>query len=192
MRHTLLLALPLLLAGHGALADEPVAVRAGSHPNFGRVVFDWPATVGYSVAREGDRASAPYKVDLRTSATAELELELHDATVSGIVVDASGEPVPEASVFARSSDRSFAFEEQQAVTDSSGRWTLGPFSGTEYRVNATWPDAEVNRREVGRDGVAVKPGERNVRIVLEAAATPGTNPGGWSPSPSSSPSWPAG
>lgn len=55
MRHTLLLALPLLLAGHGALADEPVAVRAGSHPNFGRVVFDWPAAVGYSVAREGDR-----------------------------------------------------------------------------------------------------------------------------------------
>ncbi|WP_439579877.1 hypothetical protein [Elioraea sp.] len=50
-----LLALSLILVTSTALADEPVAVRAGSHPGFGRVVFEWPAAVGYTVAREGDR-----------------------------------------------------------------------------------------------------------------------------------------
>jgi tetratricopeptide (TPR) repeat protein len=55
MHRPLLLALALALAATAARAEEPVAVRAGSHPGFGRVVFEWPATVGYTVAREGDR-----------------------------------------------------------------------------------------------------------------------------------------
>lgn len=55
MHRLLLLALALALATPAARAEEPVAVRAGSHPGFGRVVFEWPATVGYTVAREGDR-----------------------------------------------------------------------------------------------------------------------------------------
>jgi tetratricopeptide (TPR) repeat protein len=55
MRRTLLIALTLAIAASAARAEEPVAVRVGNHPGFGRVVFDWPAAVGYTVAREGDR-----------------------------------------------------------------------------------------------------------------------------------------
>jgi hypothetical protein len=55
MRRLLLPALGLALAIQAARAGEPVVVRAGSHPGFGRVVFEWPAAVAYSVAREGDR-----------------------------------------------------------------------------------------------------------------------------------------
>lgn len=55
MHRAVLLALTLALVTSAAQAEEPVAVRAGSHPGFGRVVFEWPAAVGYTVAREGDR-----------------------------------------------------------------------------------------------------------------------------------------
>ncbi|WP_114375061.1 hypothetical protein [Elioraea thermophila] len=37
-----------------AAADE-VALRVGAHPGFGRVVFEWPAAVGYTVVREPGR-----------------------------------------------------------------------------------------------------------------------------------------
>src|SRR5690606_28765787 len=33
-----------------------VPVRAGAHATFNRFVFDWPASVTYTVAREGDAA----------------------------------------------------------------------------------------------------------------------------------------
>jgi hypothetical protein len=49
----LLPVLGLVLAASAAAA-EPVVVRTGSHAAFGRVVFEWPTAVGYSVAREGD------------------------------------------------------------------------------------------------------------------------------------------
>lgn len=50
-----LFAAVLVLLAAPALAAEPVAVRVGSHGGFGRVVFDWPATVGYAAVEEGDR-----------------------------------------------------------------------------------------------------------------------------------------
>jgi tetratricopeptide (TPR) repeat protein len=55
MHRPVLLAIALALATSAARAEEPVTVRAGSHPGFGRVVFEWPAMVGYTVAREGNR-----------------------------------------------------------------------------------------------------------------------------------------
>lgn len=55
MHRPLLIALTLAIAASAAQAEEPVAVRVGNHPGFGRVVFEWPAAVGYTVAREGDR-----------------------------------------------------------------------------------------------------------------------------------------
>ena len=42
-----------------ALAEAPpatVTVRAGVHPDFDRVVFDWPHAVAYTIHREGVRA----------------------------------------------------------------------------------------------------------------------------------------
>ncbi|MFC7476872.1 hypothetical protein ACFQS7_21065 [Dankookia sp. GCM10030260] len=51
------LALALLLALLPGLAvAEQVAVRAGDHPGFGRLVFDWPAPPVYALDQQGDRA----------------------------------------------------------------------------------------------------------------------------------------
>ncbi|WP_247872321.1 tetratricopeptide repeat protein [Azospirillum sp. TSO35-2] len=48
-----LLAVPVLLAPPADAATVPV--RAGSHKDFGRLVFDWPSAVDYTAAVEGDR-----------------------------------------------------------------------------------------------------------------------------------------
>ncbi|MGX9962787.1 hypothetical protein ACVFYP_05660 [Roseomonas sp. F4] len=62
-----LLLLGGLLAGPVA-AQETVGVRSGDHPNFGRVVFDWPATIGYRVEETAGRLvlrfDAPAAFDL--------------------------------------------------------------------------------------------------------------------------------
>ncbi|MDX2027526.1 MAG: hypothetical protein SFW62_02705 [Alphaproteobacteria bacterium] len=42
-------------------AEAPVlAVRAGVHPDFDRVVVDWPKRTGYSIRREGDRVTVQF------------------------------------------------------------------------------------------------------------------------------------
>lgn len=51
-----------------------IPVRAGKHPKFGRLVFDWSDDVGYDIAREGDvvrlRFDRPARVDVsRLSST---------------------------------------------------------------------------------------------------------------------------
>lgn len=62
--------LGLLLALSQGVAAEGtrVAVRAGTHADHGRIVFDWPARVDYAVAREGDAVrlqfAAPAEMDL--------------------------------------------------------------------------------------------------------------------------------
>ena len=54
-RIALLAALACALAPFAAAAQETVRVRGGAHPNFGRLVFDWPAPVGASAKIEGNR-----------------------------------------------------------------------------------------------------------------------------------------
>lgn len=56
------------VAKASAPADAPLlAVRAGDHPGFGRLVFDWPRNVDYNVAQNGGRLDltfgAPAKID---------------------------------------------------------------------------------------------------------------------------------
>lgn len=41
-----------LVSASVAAASEEVAVRVGAHPGFGRVVFEWPAIVNYTILRE--------------------------------------------------------------------------------------------------------------------------------------------
>ena len=51
-----LFVLALLLMTQAAWAQQArVPVRAGDHPGFGRVVFDWPTPPAYRVEQEGDR-----------------------------------------------------------------------------------------------------------------------------------------
>jgi hypothetical protein len=54
MASRLLLALALALAAGFAQATESVRVRVGVHSDHTRIVLDWPAPVGYRVARDGD------------------------------------------------------------------------------------------------------------------------------------------
>ena len=51
-----------------AAAPESVAVRAATHPGFGRLVFEWPAPVAVDSRQDGDRLTLrfprPFKADL--------------------------------------------------------------------------------------------------------------------------------
>lgn len=64
---TLLLLLSLALPA-GAEEAPRVALRAGSHADHGRIVFDWPSQVGYRVEEQDGRAvirfAAPARLDL--------------------------------------------------------------------------------------------------------------------------------
>ena len=46
----------VLSTGDQVTATVPVTVRNGRHPDYLRVVFDWPEQVSYTVDRQGDRA----------------------------------------------------------------------------------------------------------------------------------------
>ena len=50
-----------------ALAAEPVVTRASAHDDFGRIVFDWPRTVGYEAAIQGTRLTVMFEQPLRTT-----------------------------------------------------------------------------------------------------------------------------
>ncbi len=45
----------LATAGQNAFAAEKVAVRAGGHEGYTRLVFEWPAKPDYSISKEGSR-----------------------------------------------------------------------------------------------------------------------------------------
>ena len=63
------LVVALLLAGPAPAQDLRINVRVGDHPSFGRLVFDWPNEVPYSVAEE------PGRVVLRFAEPARFDLE---------------------------------------------------------------------------------------------------------------------
>jgi len=67
-----------------APVEGAIVVRAGKHPGFERLVFDWPETVDYQLDRQGDRLTVrfdqPGEPDLR--AVAFMELQLATSVVS--------------------------------------------------------------------------------------------------------------
>ena len=67
--HLLPLAATLALLATCPARAERVAVRAGDHPDRSRVVFDWPAKVGYRIEEGG-----PDRVVLRFARAAEFDL----------------------------------------------------------------------------------------------------------------------
>ena len=48
-----IVALGLLFVATPAYSQENVRVRGGGHAEFGRLVFDWPASVGYKAEITG-------------------------------------------------------------------------------------------------------------------------------------------
>ncbi|WP_425406004.1 tetratricopeptide repeat protein [Hwanghaeella sp.] len=57
----------LLAAAPASRAQETIGTRAGVHPDFGRIVFDWPRQVGFETALEGGdlviRFDSPLQTD---------------------------------------------------------------------------------------------------------------------------------
>ncbi|MBR0649331.1 hypothetical protein GXW78_06635 [Roseomonas terrae] len=70
MRLPALLLVAVLAAAAPARGEGPVSVpmRVGTHPDLGRVVFDWPRRVGYAVEEEAGRVvirfAEPARIDL--------------------------------------------------------------------------------------------------------------------------------
>lgn len=56
-------ALLLLLAAQAPVTDATV-VRAGNHPDYGRLVFDTPPQTKYTVTRDGDRVLIRFAPDI--------------------------------------------------------------------------------------------------------------------------------
>ncbi|MBM3556985.1 MAG: hypothetical protein FJX47_15685, partial [Alphaproteobacteria bacterium] len=55
MRRVLALALVFFGFAAAAAAQDAVRLRGWTHPNYGRLVFDWPAPVGHEVRLDGER-----------------------------------------------------------------------------------------------------------------------------------------
>lgn len=71
--------------GSLAVSRAPVAVRTGRHPDYTRVVFDWPVAVPYVVGRQGDRTTITFERPSSLSVEAlrrGLPVELRAATLN--------------------------------------------------------------------------------------------------------------
>jgi hypothetical protein len=153
-----------------AAGDLANTASAGDHGEF--ELLGLPRAKYEVVARDGDRSSPRLDADVRIDDVLDLRVPIADATISGVVVDSAGEPVAEASVDAMPAGTfTFLFEDARAITDSAGRWTIGPLSAPGYQLRADWPDAGNSNLYVRPDAATAKPGDRDVRIVLPAAAT---------------------
>jgi hypothetical protein len=62
LKHAAYIAFAVLLAGSAFAGDGPpaVSVRSGSHPNYGRVVFDTSPETRYRLRRDGDRVTIEF------------------------------------------------------------------------------------------------------------------------------------
>jgi len=63
----LALAIALLPAFAGAASADRVPTRAGAHPGYGRIVFDWPTAVGHSATVEGRRLTVRFDRPIESS-----------------------------------------------------------------------------------------------------------------------------
>ncbi|MCI0634838.1 MAG: carboxypeptidase-like regulatory domain-containing protein, partial [Actinobacteria bacterium] len=120
-------------------------------------------------AFHGDRASNAIEADA-SEQPAEVELVVIDSTIRGVVVDDIGEPVPDADIWAmRGNVDSNLRGEDDAVTDSAGRFVLGPLVIGDYEVNAIYPGGD-ERRLLG-PMVSARTGQEDVRVVLPRRAS---------------------
>ncbi|MEQ9491140.1 MAG: hypothetical protein RIM72_19340 [Alphaproteobacteria bacterium] len=83
-----LIAFGLMLAGAvpPTVAQEQVRTRGWSHPEYGRIVFDWQSRVGYTATAENGEAVVTFDAPLQTTLT-EAIANLSDYVQSGTVSD---------------------------------------------------------------------------------------------------------
>ncbi len=82
----LMIGLTLVAAAPVAVAQEQVRTRGWSHPEYGRVVFDWQNQVGYTATAENGEAVIRFDAPLRTTLTDAIG-NLTDYVSAGSVTD---------------------------------------------------------------------------------------------------------
>jgi hypothetical protein len=121
-------------------------------------------------ATSDTRASPAVALDATKGAN-DLRLVLADATIDGTVVDEKGAPVAEAEVDARPELGSMLIAlGADDVSDSHGRFALGPLPEGSYSLSAEWPGVGSENMFL-HDTVTAKPGQHDVKLVLPAAGT---------------------
>jgi protocatechuate 3,4-dioxygenase beta subunit len=96
-----------------------------------------------------------------------VKLVIQESSIAGVVVDVSGDPVPEARVKAMPTGRWSMANVADDVTDSHGHFDFGGLEPGEYLVSATLSD---QHQRLG-EGEHVSSGNRNVKLVIQTPAT---------------------
>jgi hypothetical protein len=139
----------------------------------GRFLVRGLAEVRHSVfATFGDEASAVVMVVPGREEANSVRLEIREATIQGIVLDAAGEPVAEAEINAQNTEHGI---HESAIADSAGRFVLSPLPPGEYVLRPARPGSSVADRRVGRSGddhrVRAMTGARDVELRLPATGS---------------------
>ena len=113
-------------------------------------------------AHERHRASAETEVVLAEGETSQIEFVLEHAAISGVVVDANGNPIAGAEV------RACGHLLRGDVTDRQGRFDLGAFPLGQHAIQARWP---VQHERARGANASVAAGDTAVRLVLPASTT---------------------
>ena len=94
-------------------------------------------------------------------------------TITGVVADERGQPIPEIQVTATadylSNERATLAGVSSGTTNGAGEFTIRGLSQGSYRVRAVRPSG--GSRPWETPGVVAKPGDTNVKVTLPAAAT---------------------
>ncbi len=132
-----------------------------------------------AVAMHDSGASEAVAVDARAADVTGVELVLAvTGTITGVVVDAEGEPLEGVQVSAGPDFRArnqASFEQwrlrgfPEDLSDAGGRFTLSGLAEGDYRLRASRSQRRGGgRRGMMNQGVAAKAGDRDVKIVLPA------------------------
>lgn len=118
-------------------------------------------------------------VDLQTtSQKTDLVLTLDvDGTIAGVVVDSSGQPVPEAQVSAIVNPsllnaRAVDYRAPASdVADEGGRFKISGLADGEYLLRARRPGARATSDLLSQPGTTARAGDRDVRLLLQREGT---------------------
>lgn len=131
----------------------------------------------FVMAASDGATSKTMRVEL-SAAAADLELRLEQvASIEGVVVTSSGEPVPEARVVAERTNRGNDFEQvelrlrgtESAIAGMDGRFRISPLEPGSYQVRAIRPGSPSDLLGM-RLGVPVETGAQ-ARIVVDELST---------------------
>jgi protocatechuate 3,4-dioxygenase beta subunit len=165
------------LTGADARSSQVRRVRADGEGRF--TLAGLPRRVVHLMAADHGITSEVARVDLGRAAPASLELVLGlDATIAGVVVTSSGEPVAEARVVAVAVSRDDPDERVTArlrgrpstVADGDGGFRLGGLAPGEYLIRAIRP-GDAPELVTMRAGVRVATGTTGAEIVVDDLTT---------------------